>query len=50
LHAAFTDRITARYGELVDAAIVLALDADDLVELRRVEIDRWRGRGRGADR
>src|SRR5215207_6273665 len=42
LHAAFADRIAARYGELVDAAIVLALDADDLVELRRVEIDRRR--------
>ena len=42
LHAAFADRIAARHAELVDAAVILALDADDLVELRRVEIDRGR--------
>src|SRR5690348_7644677 len=32
LHAAFIDGVAARHGELVDAAIVLALGADDLVE------------------
>src|SRR5206468_5989283 len=38
-HAAFADGIAARHSELVDAAIVLTLDANDLVELRRVEVD-----------
>ena len=41
------DRITARHVELIDSAIGLALRADDLIELRGVEIDRrLRRRGR----
>ena len=46
LHAAFGDRIPARHCQLVDAAVGLSLDADDLVDLRGVEIDRRRRRGR----
>jgi len=38
-HAAFGDRVAPRHGELIDAAIGLAFDANDLVELRSVEID-----------
>src|SRR5262249_27115116 len=50
LHAAFADGIASRYVEGVNAAIVLTLDADDLVELSRVEIDRRRGTRRDSDR
>ena len=40
LHPALGDRIAAGNAELVDAAVVLSLGADDLVELRGIEIDR----------
>ena len=39
LHAAFHDRVAARHRELIDAAVRLALDADDLFELRGIEVD-----------
>ena len=39
LHAVFGDRIPARHGQLIDAAVGLSLDADDLVDLRGVEFD-----------
>src|SRR6267142_6124301 len=41
LHSAFQDRIAPRHIELVDATVRLALAADELVELRCVEVDRW---------
>ena len=44
LHSVLGDRIAARHRELVDAAIGLSLDADDLIELGGVEIDRGRRR------
>src|SRR6185295_9637827 len=52
LRSILSDRVTARDAELVDAAIGLALDADDLVKLGGVEIDgRWsRGWRRGCQR
>ena len=48
----FRDRVAARHVELIDAAVGLTFGADDLIELRRVEIDRgWRsGRGRRRQR
>jgi hypothetical protein len=49
LHSVLGDRIAARHRELIDAAIGLPLDADDLIELGGVEIDRRR-RGRGRRR
>src|SRR6266849_5944249 len=46
LHSAFHDRIAARHAKLIDAAVRLTFDADDLIKLRRVEIDRrWSGCG-----
>src|SRR6266436_5231612 len=42
LHSAFHGGIAARHAELIDAADGVALDADDLVELRGIEIDGWR--------
>ena len=42
-HAVHRHRIAARDSELIDAAIGLAFDADDLVELRGIEINRWWG-------
>ena len=47
LHPVLGDRVAARHAELIDAAIGLPFDADDLVELGGVEIDRGRG-GRSA--
>ena len=44
MHAAFGDRVAPRHGELIDATIGLPLEADDLIELRGVEIDRWHRR------
>ena len=38
-HAVLRDRVASLDIKLVDAAVSLAFDADDLVELRRVEID-----------
>jgi hypothetical protein len=49
LHSVLGDGIAAGHRELVDAAIGLAFDADDLIELGGVEIDRRRG-GRGGTR
>ena len=46
-----SDRTAAWDGELVDTAIVLSPGADDLVELRGIEINRgWRVRGRSTER
>src|SRR5450631_3258612 len=42
LYSAFHDRVAARHAKLVNAAIRLALDANELVELRGVEINRGR--------
>src|ERR1700736_877386 len=42
LHAILRDRITARHGKLIDAAVRLPFDADDLIKLCGVEIDGWR--------
>ena len=42
LHAIFHDWITAWHGELIDAAVCLSFDADDLIKLCGVEIDGWR--------
>src|SRR5882757_9803304 len=44
LHAIFRDWVTARHGELIDTAVRLSFDADDLIQLRGVEIDGWRWR------
>src|SRR6476620_6900686 len=43
LHAVFRDRIAARYTNLINAPIVLAFGADNLIDLRDVKIDgrRW---------
>src|SRR5437879_1893342 len=50
-HSAFADWIAARHGELINAAIVLSPRAEDLVELRGIEIDRgWRVCLRGGER
>src|ERR1700730_16377468 len=38
-HSAFHDWIAARHGQLIDAAVGLALGANDLIELSRIEID-----------
>src|SRR5258706_10194326 len=46
-HSAFHDRIAPRYIKLVDAAIGLPFAADDLIKLRRVEIDRGWSSGCG---
>src|SRR5665811_1683513 len=44
LHSILRHRIAARHCKLIDAAICLSFDADDLIKLRRVEIDSgWRG-------
>jgi hypothetical protein len=43
LHSVLGDRVTARHAELVNAAVGLTFDADDLVELSSVEIDGGRG-------
>src|SRR5450759_1791491 len=40
LHSAFHDRIATRHVELIDAAVGLSFGANQLVELRSVEIDR----------
>ncbi len=45
LHSTLGDRVAARNGKLIDAAVSLALGIDDLVELRRIEIHRRRGSG-----
>src|SRR5215471_10333231 len=42
-HPAFADRIATRHGKGVHPAVVLPLDADDLIELLGVEFDGWRG-------
>src|SRR5713101_8731387 len=39
LHSILGHRIAARHPKLIDAAVRLPLDANDLIELRRVEID-----------
>ena len=39
---AFGDRVAPRHAELIDTAVGLAFDADDLVKLRGVEVDRRR--------
>ena len=36
--------VAARQTHLVDAAVVLALGANDLVDLRRIDVDPWRRR------
>src|ERR1035437_10586070 len=44
LHSILRHCIAARHCKLIDAAICLSFDADDLIKLRRVEIDSgWRG-------
>src|SRR5713226_5007505 len=46
LHSALHDRVAAWDPKLVNATVRLALDADDLIKLRRVEIDSgWRSVG-----
>jgi len=45
-HAILGNRIAPWHVELIDAAIDRAFGADDLVELRRVEVDCRRGRWR----
>src|SRR4051812_30910089 len=45
LHTVFRHWIAARHGELIDAAVCLSFDADDLIELCGVEIA---GRRRGC--
>ena len=47
LHSVLGDGIAAGHRELVDAAIGLAFDADDLIELGGVEVDRRRAGRRG---
>src|SRR5215470_12738814 len=42
-HSGFGDRVTPRYGKLIDATIGLTFAADDLIKLRSVEIDSRRG-------
>ena len=51
-HASFRDRIAAWHRELIDTAVRLTLDTDDLIKLRGVEIDGgWRSRrGRRRER
>src|SRR3989440_10418752 len=45
LHSAFGDRIAPWHTELIHAAIRATFHADDLVELRGIEIDRSRSTG-----
>src|SRR5215204_2082050 len=45
LYPSLLNWVAARYAKLVDAAIGLPLDTEDLVELRRIEIERRRRRG-----
>src|SRR6266446_2959996 len=46
LHSILRHRIAARHCKLIDAAVRLPFDANDLIELRGVEIDRrWSGCG-----
>jgi hypothetical protein len=42
LHAVFRDRIAAGYTKLVDAAVVLAFGADDLIDLRGINVSAGR--------
>src|SRR5262249_29734891 len=50
-HSAFGDWVTPRHGKLIDAAISLALDTNDLVKLRSIEINgRRASRGRSLQR
>src|SRR5579863_6536807 len=39
-HSVFCGRLPPRHGKLIDAAVGLPLESNDLIELRRVEIDR----------
>src|SRR5450755_598674 len=42
-HPAFHNGITSRHTELIDATVCGAFDADDRIELYRIQIDcRWR--------
>src|SRR5437588_4232833 len=50
LHALLGYGIAARNVELVDTAVSLTFDADDLVELSHIKINSRRGRRRGCDR
>src|SRR5262249_47561121 len=46
LHAALIDRVFPRHANGVDAAVIVSLRAEDLIDLSRVEVDRGRRSGR----
>src|SRR6266849_8009024 len=50
LHSILGHRIAARHSKLIDTAVRLPLNANDLIKLRRVEIDRRPRAGRSRSR
>ena len=46
-HFILDNRVPARHTKLIDATVRLAFGADDLIELRGIEIDSWRRAGCG---